>query len=138
MEKIDKDFGLCPVCKQGRIIKTNRDYVCTNRLKPVNSDDGCRFSLPLRSHGVDISDSLVRQLITTGRTDYVSMQDLKGFPYQGYFEIEEGKGYVIRFEKRTINALCPDCGGKIIFTRFGYACENSIVVNPTCSFIIPN
>lgn len=26
MEKIDKDFGLCPVCKQGRIIKTNRDY----------------------------------------------------------------------------------------------------------------
>ena len=28
-----------------------------------------------------------------------SMQDLKGFPYQGYFEIEEGKGYVIRFER---------------------------------------
>ena len=46
MEKIDKDFGLCPVCKQGRIIKTSRDYVCTNRLKPVNSDDGCRFHFP--------------------------------------------------------------------------------------------
>lgn len=91
MEKSDKDFGLCPVCKQGRIIKTNRDYVCTNRLKPVNSDDGCRFSLPLRSHGVDISDSLVRQLITTGRTDYVSMQDLKGFPYKVILRLKKGK-----------------------------------------------
>ena len=127
MEKSEKDFGLCPVCKSGRIIKMNRDYVCTNRLKPVDTNSSCRFSLPLRSHGVDISDVMVRQLIQTGRTNYVSMHDQKGFPYQGCFEIEEGKGYTIRSEKRSINAICPDCGGNIIITRFGYACENSTV-----------
>lgn len=138
MEKSEKDFGLCPVCKSGRIIKMNRDYVCTNRLKPVDTNSSCRFSLPLRSHGVDISDVMVRQLIQTGRTNYVSMHDQKGFPYQGCFEIEEGKGYTIRSEKRSINAICPDCGGNIIITRFGYACENSTVVNPTYNFIVPN
>jgi len=138
MEKSEKDFGLCPVCKSGRIIKMNRDYVCTNRLKPVDTNSSCRFSLPLRSHGVDISDVMVRQLIQTGRTSYICMHDQKGFPYQGCFEIEEGKGYTIRSEKRSINAICPDCGGNIIITRFGYACENSTVVNPTYNFIVPN
>ena len=34
MEQSDRVFGLCPVCGHGHIIKTNRDYVCTNRLKP--------------------------------------------------------------------------------------------------------
>ena len=46
MEKSDKDFGLCPVCKQGRIIKTNRDYVCTNRLSLLTLMMGVVFHFP--------------------------------------------------------------------------------------------
>ena len=34
MEKIERGLGLCPVCGEGHIIKTNKDYVCTNKLKP--------------------------------------------------------------------------------------------------------
>lgn len=137
MENTERDFGLCPVCGHGHIIKTNRDYVCTNRLKPSDSGS-CRFSLPFRSHGVDLTDDIVRQLVKTGRTDKLTLCDQKGFPYQGCFVIEKGKGYVIESERKSINAVCPDCGGKIVMTRFGYACEDSLKVDPTCHFNIPN
>lgn len=135
--KTERDFGLCPVCGHGHIIKTNRDYVCTNRLKR-SSDGGCRFSIPFRSRGVDVTDGMVRQLIQTGKTDKLCMCEQKGFPYYGNFIIVKGKGYDVEYEKRYINAVCPDCGGKIVVTRFGYACENNISVQPTCNFIIPN
>lgn len=137
MENNERYFGLCPACGHGHIIKTNRDYVCTNRLKPSDSDR-CRFSLPFRSHGVDLTDSMIRQLVTTGRTDDLTLCDQSGFPYQGRFIIEKGTGYAIEFERESINAVCPDCGGEIVKTRFGYECEHSLGVNPTCGFKIPN
>lgn len=138
MEQSDRVFGLCPVCVHGHIIKTNRDYVCTNRLKPSSEHGGCRFSIPLHAHGVDITDEMIRQLITTGNTEYMEMCDQKGFPYQGRFVITPGKGYNIETETRPIDAICPNCGGKIIQTRFGYACINHLSTNSLCNFIIPN
>lgn len=138
MEHSDREFGLCPVCGHGHIIKTNRDYVCTNRLRPSSEHGGCRFSIPFHAHGVDITDEMIRQLIKTGATDYMEMSDQKGFPYQGRFIINPGEGYDIESETRPINAVCPNCGGQIIQTRFGYACVNHLAANSLCNFIIPN
>lgn len=138
MEKIERGLGLCPVCGKGHIIKTNKDYVCTNKLKPSGNGKSCRFSLPLHLHGVEITDSIIHQLIQNGRTEELTLSDQRGFSYRGHLTIVKDKGYSVETKKITLNAVCPDCGGKIVLTRFGYACENSINVNPTCTFHISN
>lgn len=138
MEYTERDFGLCPVCGHGHIIKTKRDYVCTNRLRPSSEHDGCRFSIPFHTHGTEVTDEMIRRLVRTGYTEYMDMCDQNGFPYQGRFIINPGKGYDIEAETRPINAECPVCGGRIIRTRFGYACVNSLPPSPICRFIIPN
>ena len=138
MEKIERGLGLCPVCGKGHIIKTNKDYVCTNKLKPSGNGKSCRFSLPLHLHGVEITDSIIHQLIQNGRTEELTLSDQRGFSYRGHLIIVKDKGYSVETKKITLNAMCPDCGGKIVLTRFGYACENSINVNPTCTFHISN
>ena len=132
----DKELGLCPICGHGHIIKTNRDYVCTDRLRP-SGDHSCKFSMPLRTHGVDVTDEVVRQLIQTGKTDILEMCNQDGFPYPGQFVVGLN-GYAVKPVMRTLNAVCPDCGGQIVKTRCGYACINSLAHNPTCQFIVPN
>ena len=138
MEKIERNFGLCPVCGEGHIIKTNKDYVCTNKLKPSGNGKSCRFSLPLHLHGVEITDSIIHQLIQNGSTEELTLSDQRSFSYRGHLTIVKDKGYSVETKKITLNAVCPDCGGKIVLTRFGYACENSINVNSTCTFHISN
>lgn len=132
----DKELGLCPICGHGHIIKTNRDYVCTDRLRP-SGDHSCKFSMPLRTHGVDVTDEVVRQLIQTGKTDILEMCNQDGFPYPGQFVVGLN-GYAVKPVMRTLNAVCPDCGGQIVKTRCGYACINSLAHNPTCQSIVPN
>lgn len=132
----NRELGLCPVCGQGHIIKTNRDYVCANRLRPSDGYS-CRFSIPLRSHGVDVTDEMVRELITNGKTHWMEMCNQDGFPYIGRF-VADPKGYVVEAQMQAIDAVCPDCGGKIVRTRSGYACVNSLSRDPTCKFIVPN
>lgn len=138
MENIEREFGLCPVCGHGHIIKTNRDYVCTNRLNPTSEHGRCRFSIPFHIYGTDVTDEMIHQLIRTGQTSYINLCDKKGFPYQGRFIINPGEGYTIEAETRPIDAVCPNCGGQIIQTRFGYACVNNITPSPSCNFIVPN
>lgn len=136
MENKDRELGLCPVCGHGHIIKTNRDYVCTDRLRPSGSHS-CRFSMPLRTHGVDVTDGMIRQLIQHGETELMEMCNQDGFPYQGRFVVGLND-YVVKPELRTLDAVCPDCGGQIVKTRSGYACINKLSHNPTCDFIVPN
>jgi hypothetical protein len=93
--------------------------------------------MPLRTHGVDVTDEVVRQLIQTGKTDILEMCNQDGFPYPGQFVVGLN-GYAVKPVMRTLNAVCPDCGGQIVKTRCGYACINSLAHNPTCQFIVPN
>ena len=37
---------------------------------------------------------------------------------------------------KTIIGQCPLCGGKVVKTLAGYACENSIGQQPTCGFFL--
>ena len=97
MEKIERGLGLCPVCGKGHIIKTNKDYVCTNKLKPSGNGKSCRFSLPLHLHGVEITDSIIHQLIQNGRTEELTLSDQRGFSYRGHLTIVKDKGYSVEF-----------------------------------------
>lgn len=93
MEKIERGFGLCPVCGEGHIIRTNRDYVCTNKLKPLGNGKFCRFSLPLHLHGIEFTDSMIHHLIQNGKTEELTLSDQRGFSYKGHLTIVKDKGY---------------------------------------------
>ena len=124
MEKIERNFGLCPVCGEGHIIKTNKDYVCTNKLKPSGNGKSCRFSLPLHLHGVEITDSIIHQLIQNGRTEELTLSDQRGFSYRGHLIIVKDKGYSVETKKITLNAVCPECGGDILVGTTAFNCSN--------------
>lgn len=138
MNVLDRILGACPYCHKGHIIKTEKDYVCTARLSKLSTNKCCKFSLSLHTHGIDITDDIVKQLINEGKTGRMPMSENKGFIYDAYFIVDPTDGIVIKAEKKSINALCPDCGGRIIETRYGYACENSISLRPICQFMVSN
>lgn len=132
------DLGICPSCGQGHILKTSTDYVCTNRLFPSNGVKTCRLSIPLHLHGVSITDSIIKQLIESRKTDEMELKDCKGNLFPGRFIIIPGRGLEVEYHKDYVFATCPDCGGKLVKTKSRYACENSLSKHPTCHFFIPN
>lgn len=130
------DLGPCPLCGQGRIVKTTGDYVCTNRLYHLHGT--CKLSIPLHFYGIDITEGMVRKLISSGKTELMVMTDGRTKEFLGRFVIDKDKGLEVEYDRDYINARCPHCGGRIVKTRSRYECENALAVHPTCGFFIPN
>lgn len=137
MNVLNMELGICPICHQGHIIKTNKDYVCTCRLNKSTSHGRCKFSLSHHTHGVYITDDLVKQLVTSGKTSLLTMQERQGLTYEGRFVITHEGNIGIETKRTAIDGKCPDCGSEIVQTKYGYACLNSLLPDPKCKFIIP-
>lgn len=66
-DKINKsDLGICPVCKEGHILKFKNFYGCSNYK------NGCKFSINDHICGASISEVQVNKLLSKGKTDLLS------------------------------------------------------------------
>lgn len=132
-------LGKCPVCGHGNIIRNHGNYVCTEHFTNNDGKRRCSFCIPHNYYGVELNDTLIKGLIENGETDYLEMKLRSGIPLYGKIRAIKDKGLTVIPLKHYIKgAICPKCGGKILKTRTGYACENQVKKNQTCTFYFPN
>lgn len=132
MEK-EKDipFGKCPVCGEGDIIRTEFGYQCNARKE--SNECKCKFTIHKVQHGVELDDKLVKELITKGHTRELQMINKIGQPFNASFVIKDGK-VCIELTSHYMRGKCPVCGGRVLKTSRGYACENNLLNDQKCSF----
>ena len=125
MEK-EKDipFGKCPVCGEGDIIRTEFGYQCNARKE--SNECKCKFTIHKVQHGVELDDKLVKELITKGHTRELQMINKIGQPFNASFVIKDGK-VCIELTSHYMRGKCPVCGGRVLKTSRGYACENNLL-----------
>lgn len=130
----------CPVC-QGRIMKTAYGFACENKKR--DSAEGCYFQIGKIAKR-DVTEEDLRELINQGQT-----QLLKGFVSQKGKKFDAALQLVKNEERWAIQFLfpdsdpvevpdlfCPDCGGKMFETFYGYACEKFLAQPKECEFSI--
>lgn len=138
-----KALGIpCPVCG-GDIETTPFGYGCSN----YKNGTGCKFSIGAIA-GRALSEEEVKLLLTEGKTgtlrDFKSKKGKKFDACLVLEKTEEGQAG-IRFDfeeveaRKLEGAICPQCGGALLKTAFGYACEKrnrDQNVEAGCSFAI--
>ena len=140
-----KPLGIkCPKCG-GELTTTSFGYGCSNYS---NDEIKCKFSIG-QIAGVDLSEEQVKSLVLEGKTDVIEgFKSKKGVRFNARLivkENEEGK-QVIAFDfdgivnerEKLEGVKCPDCGGDMQKTSFGYGCSNYNKDNPEagCRFSI--
>lgn len=138
-----KSLGIsCPVCG-GEIQTTPFGYGCTN----YKNGEGCKFSIGAVA-GRTLSEEEVKTLLTEGKTGTLrDFKSKKGKKFDARLMLEKNEeGQVsIRFDFEQVEArklegiVCPQCGGAILKTGFGYACEKrnrEVQEEESCSFSI--
>jgi DNA topoisomerase-3 len=91
----NSDKPVCPKCKKGFIRKGEKNYWCTAYK------DGCDFKIWLEKADKKLTDNMVKQLLTKGKTPL-----LKGFisragnPFDAFLKLDENYSVVFEFEKK--------------------------------------
>ena len=128
-----KPLGIkCPKCG-GELTTTSFGYGCSNynRDDPENS---CNFSVG-QICGVDLTEEQFKALVVDGKTDVIEgFKSKKGMRFNARLVVktnEEGKQVIafdfdgIENEREKLEGVkCPDCGGEMLKTPFGYGCSN--------------
>ena len=128
-EKSLSVIGKCPVCGKGNVVKTSYGYCCDEK----KGKDCSVFSISQRVHGVTMTDDLVRELLEKGRTQEMEMTNINGQPFHACFVLSDGK-LDVEMKSHFLHGKCPVCGGRVLRTSKGYACENHVSGNPSCDF----
>lgn len=128
-QKVVRD-AVCPLCG-GEIVATSFGFGCAN-YKP-GDERSCRFSIGKMAEK-SFTESQVRQLLTDGITETMrGFKSKKGKRFDARVALskdESGKVTGLKFDfnnvepKKIKDVACPKCGGAIVVTPFGYACEN--------------
>ena len=137
-----KKLGMqCPICG-GELETTPFGYGCGNYKK---DGTGCKFSIG-QIAGRDLSEEEFKTLIENGRTEVLSgfvSKTRKKFSAALILEKDEAGKTSIRFDfsenKPEVieDVKCPACGGSIVKTPFGYACEyRNRNIEEGCTFVI--
>ena len=131
----------CPVC-QSAMAKTAFGYSC---VKHLEEPDACYFSIGKLS-GRALSIDELTELLTNKRTDTLrGFKSKAGNKFDACIILSQGEDekWSLRFDFDNVEAkviegvVCPQCGGKVIKTPFGYACEHrNRNVEGSCSFAI--
>ena len=133
--------AVCPLCG-GDIVQTPFGYACANRSR--DGKEGCSFAIG-RIAEKDLTESNVRELLTTGKTGTIrGFKGKSGKKFDACLELvkEEGSAKIqFDFEhveaKKVKDVVCPLCGGDIVQTPFGYGCAAYDKNNPeSCRFSI--
>ena len=131
----------CPACG-GEIEIVPYGYSCKNHTR---EGDGCYFSIG-KLAGKSLSVDDITELVTNHRTGTLrGFKSKTGKKFDACLMLsKDGDGKVsLKFDfdnveaKKVKDALCPKCGGEILVTPFGYACENrDRNVEGSCDFVI--
>lgn len=133
--------AVCPLCG-GEILVAPFGYACANRSR--DGKEGCSFAIG-RIAEKDLTESNVRELLTTGKTGTIrGFKGKSGKKFDACLELvkEEGSAKIqFDFEhveaKKVKDVACPLCGGDIVQTPFGYGCAAYDKNNPeSCRFSI--
>lgn len=133
--------AVCPLCG-GEILVAPFGYACANRSR--DGKEGCSFAIG-RIAEKDLTESNVRELLTTGKTGTIrGFKGKSGKKFDACLELvkEEGSAKIqFDFEhveaKKVKDVVCPLCGGDIVQTPFGYGCAAYDKNNPeSCWFSI--
>lgn len=124
-------IGRCPLCGEGDVIQTEFGYQCD--AKKQKNGSKCKFTIHKVQHGVEMDDELVRELITRGRTRELQMVNKIDQPFNAFFVIKDGK-VCIELKAHYMGGKCPVCGGRVLKTSRGYACENNLLDDQKCNF----
>ena len=133
--------AVCPLCG-GEILVAPFGYACANRSR--DGKEGCSFAIG-RIAEKDLTESNVRELLTTGKTGTIrGFKGKSGKKFDACLELvkEEGSAKIqFDFEhveaKNVKDVVCPLCGGDIVQTPFGYGCAAYDKNNPeSCRFSI--
>lgn len=133
--------AVCPLCG-GEILVAPFGYACANRSR--DGKEGCSFAIG-RIAEKDLTESNVRELLTTGKTGTIrGFKGKSGKKFDACLELvkEEGSAKILfDFEhveaKKVKDVVCPLCGGDIVQTPFGYGCAAYDKNNPeSCRFSI--
>ncbi len=141
--KVVKDVS-CPICG-GEIQVTPFGFGCSNYKK--DDPESCRFSIG-KMAGKSLTEANVKQLLTDGRTETIrGFKSKAGKKFDAVVALdknEEGVVTGLRFDFDNVkpqelkDVKCPKCGGAVIVTPWGYACENNRYNDDssTCTFRI--
>lgn len=132
----------CPDCG-GDILTKSFGYGCANFDK--DNPDSCKFMIG-KIADKDISVSLVKELLETGKTQTIrGFKSKNGTKFDACLVLakdETGK-HRVRFDFENVEAkivkdvTCPICGGAIVKTTFGFACAHYKKDDPqSCNFTI--
>ena len=133
--------AVCPLCGS-EILVAPFGYACANRSR--DGKEGCSFAIG-RIAEKDLTESNVRELLTTGKTGTIrGFKGKSGKKFDACLELvkEEGSAKIqFDFEhveaKKVKDVVCPLCGGDIVQTPFGYGCAAYDKNNPeSCRFSI--
>ncbi len=133
--------AVCPLCG-GEILVAPFGYACAKRSR--DGKEGCSFAIG-RIAEKDLTESNVRELLTTGKTGTIrGFKGKSGKKFDACLELvkEEGSAKIqFDFEhveaKKVKDVVCPLCGGDIVQTPFGYGCAAYDKNNPeSCRFSI--
>ena len=132
----------CPVC-QGRIVETGYGFACENRFKEENQ---CYFSIGEiagRKLNLDEFSALLNNGVTEVLSGFKSKTNQKFSARLRLKDNEEGKKAIVfdfdGIEREKLEGVkCPDCGGDMVKTPFGYGCSNYNKDEPEkgCRFMI--
>jgi DNA topoisomerase-3 len=85
----------CPKCKKGFIRKGEKNYWCTAYK------EGCDFKIWLEKSGKNLTDNMVKQLLTKGKTPLLKgFKSKAGNPFDAALKLDENFKVVFEFEKK--------------------------------------
>ncbi|MCR4693957.1 MAG: topoisomerase C-terminal repeat-containing protein [Pseudobutyrivibrio sp.] len=136
-----KPLGIkCPACG-GQLTTTSFGYGCSNY---TNEEIKCRFAVG-QIAGVDLPEDQFKKLILEGKTDLIEgFKSKSKNTFKSVLKLsknEDGE-YVVTFDFSQVpteyveGLYCPACGGKIVKTGYGFACENRFKEENQCYFSI--
>ena len=136
-----KPLGIkCPACG-GELTTTSFGYGCTNYS---NEEIKCKFSLG-QIAGVDLPEEQFKKLIIEGKTDLIEgFKSKANKPFKSVLKLEKSDTgeYNISFDFSDVpteyvdGLTCPACGGRIVQTGYGFACEHRFQEENQCYFSV--
>ena len=136
-----KPLGIkCPKCG-GELTTTSFGYGCSNYS---NDEIKCKFSIG-QIAGVDLPEEQFIKLVTEGKTDLIEgFKSKSGKPFKSVLKMEKTEDGDFRasfdFSETPTEYIeglnCPVCGGRIVATGYGFACEHRFQEENQCYFSI--
>lgn len=118
----------CPKCGNGKIIKGQRAYGCSEYKT------GCTFLIPFEFHEKKLSDPQISSLIKTGKTPIIKGFKKSGAEINAMVKFDNGFNLILK-EKETAGLKCPKCNqGEILTGKSAYGCGEW---KAGCNFRVP-